>query len=410
MWEFVQITAQYSNAVLIAVLPHVSDFAQRVNLPIPTPVTTIQVVAFKCDPRKGQAGGVITLSNRSEFTFLDGRVCVYRSPDSYFSLQDPNLIPKFYGPVKVKEKKALQIVHEAIKKLGYPAGVFHENELPQVTSPERIGTNFISRYRFRWLDPNWPGVKNTGRMVIPAVLDVEVNASNGQIEMVCISSKDTRRPSPKVDVAPPLLQTNSKPREQQPTNQVVWPTKVFAETFLNTILPQISDFITKANLPIPIPITTNDVDTTRYTCVMEQGQPIAQLYLKNGDRFNYGHGSVVAFYEHDAYLKFPNMGRLEDFAGRINMSTNEAIALCTRALKNLGFKGTLPKPDVDPPTHLGSKEFTRSFFYWRRPRQDAEFASFEIDMERKRIMSVYLNDSVFWREPPKVDVPTGVKE
>src|SRR5450756_2509177 len=132
MWELVQITAQYSHAVLVAILPLISDFATRLDLP-DGPVTTNQVQEFKCDPRLGQAGGAITLSNGFQFTFLDGRVSVYRSPQSYFSLQDPEQIPRFYGPVKLKEKEALQIALGAIKKLGYENSVFNADKPPIVT-------------------------------------------------------------------------------------------------------------------------------------------------------------------------------------------------------------------------------------------------------------------------------------
>ncbi len=33
-FEILQVTAQYSNAVLLAVMPHVSDFAAKQELPI----------------------------------------------------------------------------------------------------------------------------------------------------------------------------------------------------------------------------------------------------------------------------------------------------------------------------------------------------------------------------------------
>ena len=41
--EIIRITADYSNAVLVAVLPYVSDFAQKLDLPVPHPITTAHV-------------------------------------------------------------------------------------------------------------------------------------------------------------------------------------------------------------------------------------------------------------------------------------------------------------------------------------------------------------------------------
>jgi len=409
MTELVQVTAQYSNAVLLAVLPYVSGFAQKLNLPISTPVTPSQVIEFKCDPRKGQIGGLVTLTNGFRFTFLDGRVCVYRSPQSYFSLQDPELVPKFYSPVKVKQKEALQITCGAIKELGYTDSMFHAELAPKVTPPERIGANYVARYRFQWLDPNWPRPRTLGG-IAPVLVDVEVDASTGQIQMLSIASSIARRPSPKIDVIPPLLREDRSDEQKQLSGgmktEPVSP--AYSAAFLEAVLPQLSDFAAKVGLPLRVPLTTDDVDSSRYFCGLLQGKPIAQLFLRNGDRFNYEHGHVVAFYAHDAYRKFPYDGRREDFVGKINMTTNEAIALCERAIKNLEYKTKLPKASlgVGGPTSLGgTNQFTRYIFYWWKPGEDPEFASFEIDMESKAIKSVYIDDPSLWRDPPKIDGP-----
>ena len=406
MIELVQITAQYSNAVLVAILPYVSDFAQRLNLPTAAPVMPAQVLSFRCDPRKGEIGGLITLTNAGAFAFLEGRICSYRSPKSYFSLQDPELIPKFFGPVRVKEKEARETACGVIEKLGYTADMFRADLKPKVTMPERMGSNYIARYRFQWLDPAWQRNKPiTG--VVPALLDVEVDASTGQIQMVSIASLASRRPSPKVDVVPPLMNVAQPERHQQLVGgmKTLPVSAAYSVAFLNAILPQLSDFAVKVRLSLSLPITTNDIDLAHYHCRMLAGLPIAQVVLKNGDRFNYEHGHITAFYAHDAYRKFPENGRLEDFSGKANMTTNEAIALCEHAIKDLGYTAKLPKAVLGTVTRLGGKEITRYVFYWWKKGENAEFASFEVDMESKAIKSVYLDDASLWRDAPKIDVP-----
>src|ERR1035437_1712314 len=233
MWELVQVTAQYSHAVLLAVLPYVSDFSRKLDLPIPTPITTNAISGFKCDSRLGQTGGALILSNGFQFAFLDGRVTLYRSPSSYFSLQDLDRIPQFYGPVKLTETQALKIALGAIEKLGYERNIFNTDSPPVVTPPEKIGTNFIPRFRFRWRNPN--SLAPQSGDLVAALLDVEVNASNGKIEMLVNNSRDTRRPSPKVDVVPPLLhpkQPEQKPADGTPTKPVG---NAYALAFLNGI-------------------------------------------------------------------------------------------------------------------------------------------------------------------------------
>lgn len=406
MLEFVQITAQYSNAVLVAILPHISAFSEKLSLSATPPVIPAYVADFKCDPRKDKIGGLVTLTNGSKFTFLDGRVCVYRSPQSFFSLQDPDRIPEFYGPVRVKKKEALRIAHAAIKRLGYTDATFHADRAPETTEPERINTNYIPRYRFRWLDPE-KHPENRGSNILPVLLDIEVDASNGRIQMLSLTGANTYRPGPKVDVSPPLLRR----QDQRATNDLSGGIHTravspgYAAAFLEAILPQLSAFASAIKLPAPLPVRTNQLDLSRYTCRELDGQPMAQVYLTNGDRFNYQHGHVAAFYAHDAYRKFPDSGRLQDFLGKINMTTNQAIKLCEDTLRTLGYKPKLPKAWFGGRAFIGDKEFSRYVFYWRKPGTMSEFASVEVDVETRMIKSLFLDDPSLWREPPKIDAP-----
>src|SRR6202000_702623 len=140
-----------------------------------------------------------------------------------------------------------------------------------------------------------------------------------------VSSLESRRPSPKINVEPEVISPplDSKPKQ---SNHGIWENKEYALAALSAILPSVSDFITKVQLSIGVPVTLNDVDMTRYTCVIENGSPIIQIFLKKGDRFNYLHGHVAAYYAHDAFLKFPDRGRVEDFLGTNTVSTNEAVS------------------------------------------------------------------------------------
>jgi hypothetical protein len=405
MIELVQVTAQYSNAVLLAVLPYVSDFGHRLHLPISIPVTPGQVLEFRCDPRKDQIGGAVILTNGFRFSFLEGHVSSYCCPKSYSSLQNPDLIPRFFGPIRLEEKDAIKVAQNAVKRLGYTLDLFHAEVAPQVTKPETIGSNRVARYRFQWLDPNWRGSpKMTG--ITPALLDVEVDASNGEIQMLSMSGPNLHRPSPKVDVVPPLVARRAPEKSGlSGGRKTASLSSSYSAAFLEAILPQLSDFAAKVELPLRLPITTNDVDLAQYRCRLLDGQPMAQLFLKNGDRFNYDHGRVAAYYAHDAYHKFPEAGKLQNYTGRVNMSTNQAIALCERAIRSLGYKAKLPAPFIGNITQIGNRQVTRYVFYWWKPAEQSNFATFEVDMEGKLIKSAFLDDPSLWSDSPRIDVP-----
>jgi len=406
MWELVQVTAQYSNAVLVAVLPHLSGFSHKLDLPVLTPIAPSQVLEFKCDPRAGQIGGAVVLTNRTMFTFLDGRITIYRSPQSYYSLQDPGLIPRCYGPVKIPEQEALHVARDAIRRLGYKDSVFNADNPPVVTAPRNVGTNCVARYLFQWLDRKLPTTRKEGA-TFPALLAVEVNASNGRVEMWINNSAATRQRSPTVNVRPPLQQP------QNPTPQLAGGTQTFsvdmtsANAFLAAILPQLSEFITKVGLDISTPVTTNQIVTTNYACRVLEGKPMAQFYLTNGDRFFYRDGHFSDFYAHDAMRKFPDEGQAEHFPGAIRITTDTAISTCESVMMRLGYKGAFPKPVVTYAPPRGNVTFKRYVFYWRRSGEDSEFASFEVDMETKAIKSVYLNHPAFQKRSPSIYVQIG---
>src|SRR5437867_3898701 len=101
MMEFIQVTAQYSNAVLVAILPYISDVVKKAELPVPTPVTLRHVREFRCWPLKDDIGGAVILTNGLRLWYSRGYVNGFRTPHSYYNLQDPQEIARYYGPLKL---------------------------------------------------------------------------------------------------------------------------------------------------------------------------------------------------------------------------------------------------------------------------------------------------------------------
>jgi hypothetical protein len=288
--------------------------------------------------------------------------------------------------------------------LGYKDSEFRTDTEPKVDLPEKIGINRVARYRFRWLDPKFGGKKIMGG-VLPALLDIEVDASSGEIQRLWMASHVGKRPPPVIALPEnelPTARTEDKAKltggiKNEPVSHE------FAMAFLQAILPHISDFAKTARLPFQLPFTTNDVDLPRYYCGLLEGKPTAQIYLKNGDRLNYQHGRVIAYYAHDAYIKFPEEGKMEDFLGTVSVKPQDAISMCERIIKNLGYKAKLPKVSYDGPRYVGDKQFSRYVFAWWKPGQDTQLATIEVDAGSNLIKSFYLEDSSLWREPPKIE-------
>jgi len=415
-FELLQITAQYSNAVLVAIMPHISECAKALNLPVPTPVAMAQINHFACSPRSDLVGGTITLTNGCEFAFLRGRVEMYRDPGSFFELQDPDLVPKFFGTATLDEKQALRIVHDTIKKLGYTDQLLSADKPPSVTPPPKVRSHSIPRFRVRWTDPT----RGSNPENPPVSADFEVDAATGQIHLMYILNPNTWRRDPVIDVHPPILQKG--PETVYRGGRKIYPVgETYSNAFLKAILPACGDFVKTAGFSVRQPISPADVEWPTYICGLVDDDPRAFFDLKAGGHFVYGHGRVLAFYAADV-MQLPGrdwpsapdeMERFQSkFYGPVNMTTNDAVNLVRAIVRKLGYSEKELQvdnpPSVNGPARWGNKFIARVFVQWQAPRMGPFRVVAEVDMAERRLASLYINDHAntnIWMQPPRIDAP-----
>lgn len=419
--EFFQITAAYSNAMLVAIMPHVSDFAKKLDLPTPLPITQAQVRQFNCFPRSDHVGGRLILTNGCAFVFDHGRVENFESAHSFFYLQDPRRVSTFYGSIKITEAEALQVAHNAIKKLGYTDAMLAADRRPRIDPPQKDNGHFIARYHIRWYDPTRGGNPNNP----PRSLEFEIDATTGQIQVVNIDNPNTYRPDIKLKVNPVVMGTGPTSAPVGIGRPVTPVSREYAVAFLKDILPQLADFIKKAGVIVGTPITIDEVDMAKYlakyNCGIVEGDPCAFVDLKDGSRFHYSHGQVTAFYASDVMTSpdkvhattYPEIDRERaKYFGPVNMTTNEAVALVRQTLGKLGY---LEKPlHVDEPPRIGgpgwwgTNRIARCSLVWQESVDPPTWVNAEVDMAAKTLKSLYINDHVItniWRKPPEIGIP-----
>lgn len=401
-----QVAMQYSNAVLVAVLPHVSDFAQKLELPIALPVTQAQVYEFKCDPRPDHIGGLVTLTNGGQFWFVDGYVNQFRSPRSYFLLQDPDRIPEFYGPVNISKSEAIEVARGAIKKLGYSEVLPIIQHDPEVILPEEIGTNHVARYRVRWI--------TTPAESQRSFIDIEVNSSNKRIHMLSVFSPDIPKVDIKIDERITALNSAVKLKQPVPKEKEASLLKgIPQEVFLRKILPEISEFSKKLHLTLPNSLSTNDVDYEKTQCWDSNGNMFGNIRLKHGECFTYYKGYVSGYYAPDSSQVPGEKNDLHKFVGKVNLTEKQAVKIARQAIKRLGWDKILRtdmQPEIAYPTQIGrftletgterTNIFARYFVCWTPPDNNGKgtlTSSVEIDASTKEIKSVHANHPKLWK-------------
>ncbi len=411
--ETIRITAEYSNAVLVAVLPYFSDYAQKLQLPPPHP-TMIADVARSwtvpiLDGDHQPIGVSILLKNGWALRMTSGYFIGFQGPRCYQMLQDPDQTTNFFGPIRMTKKEAVEMARRTILKLGIPLeAVFAEQE-PRVSGPPMVDTNPIPRYYIQWDDPEIDvdtSGPRPGQLACPAV-DIEVNAEAKRVELLHLSPYICQQSLPrhliKVGIDPPIS-----------PNYVEWPpiNPEYARRLVPIVLHAIDDYDRILHLPITTPLSTNDV--ARFFVVDNGGWPHSEVELTNGWRFVYRNSMVNGFYAPDNLFSHRKRAiRVAEFLGKSKMTEAEAIRLIRATMKRFHYATNLVHLDFQPRVQKSCVPgIPRYMITWAyAPNEDLQSkVEAEVDCEKKELKSLYYDDQAYWNHPPKIDVPIMLLE
>ena len=392
-FEVISVTAQFSNAVLVAVLPYVSNVVQQLDLPVPHQVTTEHITSCSIKPLRNDWGVELGVEGGWFFTFSRGYIDTIQSPHSFFIQQNPDVIPNFFGKVKMSKNEAIELGRKTIGKLGVPLeSVFAELD-PRITFPEKIGTNIVPHYRLEWLDPRAESV---------ACVDVDINADAKRVERIRIFNKRLERPLPKIDVvAPP------DPHFPIPHYPKVNPD--YAEKLVPFVLRAVDEYGQKLSLPIPRPLTTNHV--AKLSLQENVGGPYCTLELTNGWEFLYEGSMVTEFIAPDNLFQSETRTiHVKDLLGKWNLTEQQAIQLVKLTIAKFNYPTNLihfeVKPQVSKPAIAG---IPRYMFYWYYSPEGYDVVqtaiSAEVDAGKGELKSLYFGHETFGHQGPKIDVP-----
>lgn len=392
--HFFRVTTEFSNAVLVALMPHVSDVAQKLDLPVPQPISQQQVVGCGILPyvtHDGQWGGCgILIKGGWQFGFGWGYLNRFESPHAYYGLQDPDEIPKFYGVVRMTQDEAIQKARDTLKKLNIPLEAVFAEQPPRVTLPPKIHqTNTVPHYRIEWINPR----------ANSASVDIEINADARRVERIYISSNPSlRRPWPDFGVSP-ALQPSKHPANPE-----------YAWKLIPIVLHAIDEYGQKLSLPLPGPLTTNHI--ARFELSDNGGWPHCEVELTNGWQFVFRNSMVNGYYAPDNFFNSDYRPILiKEFKGKWKLSQNDAFELVKKTLLKLKYPTNLVHidfaPEVRKPVMVGEEIIPRYRIEWNYVVNDElqSKVEAEVDADSGKLKSLYYDDASYWNHPPPIDVP-----
>ena len=202
-------TAAYSNAVLVAVLPHVSEFGAKLDLPVQQPITLRQVAWSSTIPYKDFFETGLTLTNHYWFRFEHrGFVASFRAPTNWFFEQEftDESIRRYFGQDHMTTNEVIAMARDTLIKLGYKPELTHSYEIPTLEGPVdlhkegRVGGH-VPYCRVIWA---WPKTEN---LVDLNQIKIEINMDLKSLAGLDLSFSRTNNlasPPLHVDVVPEL--------------------------------------------------------------------------------------------------------------------------------------------------------------------------------------------------------------
>jgi hypothetical protein len=212
----IHITSAYSNAVLVAILPHVNDFAKKLDLPIPLPITTSQVLRFNVGRMQDFVGGGLWLTNHYQFVFDDGYVDSFtRLEGNPFLSEDPAKDwPHYIGKENINTNEAIELARGALRKLGYDPKMLHADVAPYSVE----GSYDLREGHFPYCQIKWTSQAETPEeMKESSSIKFQINMVDKSIMGMSIFSKKIQLPNPKIDIQPEL-ESDYRNRIQSHTN------------------------------------------------------------------------------------------------------------------------------------------------------------------------------------------------
>jgi hypothetical protein len=203
--ELIHMTIAYSNAMLVAILPHVSDFAKKLDLPVLQPVTIAQVAWSRPSPFKGFITDAIVLTNRYWFSYSRGCVDSFRSLDNnpFFDDDPAKNWPHYaFGKDNMTTNEAIDLARDSLRKLGYDPKILHADGQPTATQGP-FDTN--DGHHVPYYEIRWEKVAETEEERNDAAsLTFQVNMEKKSLIEMSIISRKIWQPDPKIDVVPEL--------------------------------------------------------------------------------------------------------------------------------------------------------------------------------------------------------------
>jgi hypothetical protein len=191
MFDFIHMTIAYSNALLVAVLPHFSDYAAKLDLPVPQPIPLTAIRQVSMLPTKQPIVAVV-LTNGFIFQWsYEGYVGSVIAPHDWFCEQRPDINwAKYAGQDHMTVKEALVLARKTLVKLGFSLEATRSMEKPKTEGPDDTCGVHIPYCQFTW---EWPPEGEENKNYDLSWVQMSVNLETKKVLTIRVIVQDTKK-------------------------------------------------------------------------------------------------------------------------------------------------------------------------------------------------------------------------
>jgi hypothetical protein len=191
----------------------------------------------------------------------------------------------------------------------------------------------------------------------------------------------------------------------------------YAWKLIPIMLVAVDKYARTLSLPIPRPLTTNNV--AKIEILNNDGWPHAEILLTNNWRFIYRHTMVNGYYAPDNFFASDKRKiHVSEFKGKWNLGTNQAIELVKTTLSKLNFPTNNIHMDFSPRINYATGDFQKiipryyfEWFYENVTHDDLQSkVEAEVNADTGTVESLYYDDKAYWDSRPPIDVPISIQQ
>lgn len=186
---------EYAYRLVPVVFQAVEEWARKLNLNLPLPLTSNQVERFYCETSGGVPFVKLSLTNKWEFIYRMSDITYAASPRCFFDSDHlPFRLKNYSGQSRLTEEQAIELARQTIAKLGYKSDITHTDEKPRLWRPKEIkGMPIIPRLQLEWIYPNPQAPRSVW-------IKIEIDCDKGTVESLQFDVTELWKKAPDLGV------------------------------------------------------------------------------------------------------------------------------------------------------------------------------------------------------------------